>query len=93
MRPASAWRVPGSPCVGAYWKASASSLAANSASSEATRSRGNVSGSGKPPANEIRSGMPSIASTDAIPSPTSPRVRAARSASHRCSAVAAKASS
>ena len=42
-----------------------------------------MSGSGKPPANEITSGMPSSARTDAIPSPTSPRVRAAANACHR----------
>ena len=47
------------------------------------RSRGNVSGSGKPPANEIRSGRPRKPSTKAIPSPTSPRVRAAKCASQR----------
>ena len=49
----------------------------------AARSRGNVSGSGKPPANEIRSGRPRNPSTNAIPSPTSPRVRSAKSRSQR----------
>ena len=46
-------------------------------------SRGNVSGSGKPPANEIRSGRPRNPSTNAMPSPTSPRVLSAKSASQR----------
>ena len=82
-RSASASRGPASPRVGAYWNALTSPAAANSWSSAETRSRGNVFGSGKPPAKEIRSGMPSSARTEAIPSPTSPRVRAAASASHR----------
>src|SRR5262249_18459481 len=43
-----------------------------------------VSGSGKPPANEMRFGWPRNASTAAIPSPTSPRVRAANNRPHCC---------
>ena len=82
-RSTSASSGPASPRVGAYWNALTSPAAANSWSSAETRSRGNVAGSGKPPAKEIRSGRPRSARTDAIPSPTSPRVRAATSASHR----------
>ena len=80
-RPATASSVPASPRVGVYWKAVASPFAANSSSSCEARSRGNVSGSGKPPANEIRSGRPRNPSTKAMPSPTSPRVRSAKSCS------------
>ena len=59
-----------------------------------TRSRGNVTGSGKPPANEIRPGTPRRPSTVAIPSSASPRARAASSASQRPrSGVTAKPSS
>src|SRR5918996_279913 len=83
IRPARASKGPARPRVGAYWNALASPVATNSWKSVETRSRGNVSGSGKPPANEITSGMPSSARTDAIPSPTSARVRAASSASQR----------
>ena len=83
IRPASASSGPASPRVGAYWNACASPAAANSASSADARSRGNVSGSGNPPANEIRFGTPRNASTAAIPSPTSPRVRCAKSDSQR----------
>ena len=82
-RPATASSVPASPRVGVYWKAVTSPVAANSSSNWAARSRGNVSGSGKPPANEIRSGRPRNPSTKAIPSPTSPRVRSAKSRSQR----------
>src|SRR5260221_36540 len=90
MRPASASRVPARPRVGAYWNALTSPETANSCSSCAARSRGNVTGSGQPPANEITSGRPRNASTSAMPSPTSPRVRAAKSASHsRVSGVTA----
>src|SRR5437764_52613 len=82
-RLASASSGPASPRVGAYWKADTSPPDANSSSSAAARSRGNVSGSGKPPANEISPGMPRNASTCAIPSPTSARVLAANSDSQR----------
>src|SRR6185437_1326702 len=81
IRSASASRGPASPRVGAYWNALASPASANSASSAAARSRGNVSGSGKPPAKEIRPGTPSNARISAIPAPTFPRVRAAKSVS------------
>jgi hypothetical protein len=50
-------------------------------SSADARSRGNVAGSGKPPANEIRSGRPSSERMAAIASPTSARVRSAKSSS------------
>ncbi len=82
-RSANASSGPASPRVGAYWNALSSPVSVNSCSSDEIRSRGKVSGSGKPPANEITSGMPSSARTDAIPSPTSPRVRVAANASHR----------
>ena len=64
--------------MGAYWNALVSPFAANSASSDAARSRGNVEGSGKPPANEIRPGTPSSESIAAMPSPTSPPTRRAK---------------
>src|SRR3954451_9545198 len=72
-RPRIALRVPSSPRVGAYWN----SLASSSPTSSATRSAGNVRGSGKPPANEIRSGFPSKPRIAAIPSPAPARVRSA----------------
>ena len=74
-RDAIASRVPASPCVGAYWKALESSSAIN----EATRSDGNVRGSGNPPANEIRSGLASSPRMAAIPSPEPDLVRSANS--------------
>src|SRR4051794_23236192 len=79
-RPATASRVPARPCVGAYWNAAAST----DCMSSATRSAGNVSGSGKPPANEIRSGFPSNPRIAMIPSPPPTRVRSASSASQEC---------
>ena len=57
MRAAIASRVPASPRVGAYWKGAASPERASSCMIDAACSAGNVSGSGKPPANEIRSGF------------------------------------
>ena len=93
-RAASASRVPGSPCVGAYWKATGSPAAASSRSSSAARSAGKVDGSGKPPANEISSGSATRARIAAIPSPAPARVRAAkRPLQRRCSALTATAGS
>src|SRR5579884_1829864 len=86
---ASASRVPVSPRVGAYWKAATSPFSASSATICAVRCRGNVLGSGSPPAKEITSGIAVSASTASMPPPTSPRVRAAKSCSHPGFAVVA----
>src|SRR5512132_2937553 len=69
---ASASSGPARPRVGAYWKAEVSPVAANSVTSACVRSRG----------TESRSGTARKASTRAMPSPTSARVRSAKSGSH-----------
>ena len=70
-------RKPGSPRVGAYWRPAASSAWATSAVMAASASRSIAAGSGKPPANEIRSVRPARPMIAAIASSPPPRARAA----------------
>ena len=76
-------RIPGSPGVGAYWKAEGSPEEMISPSTSARSGPGNVAGSGKPPENEMTSVAPDWARISARPAPWSTRVRAANADAHR----------
>ena len=82
-RSATSSRGPGRPATGAYWNGEASPRSASSRRISAIAGPGNVAGSGKPPVKEMTSSAAASERIWSSPSPAPPRVRAAKSASHR----------